>query len=61
VKNVIIPVSRDVNPTVQAAEGFAFHAARVRDASQLFQPAVLGRLRVGGLDPRGVDVDTRTA
>jgi len=29
------------------AEGFAFHAARVREAPQLFQPPVLGRLRVG--------------
>ena len=47
VEEVIIPVSPEVNATVMLAEGFAFHAARVRDASQLFQPAVLGRLRVG--------------
>src|SRR4029453_3940980 len=47
VQGVTIPVSPDVNATVMSAEGFAFHAARVRDASQLFQPAVLGRLRLG--------------
>jgi aspartyl-tRNA(Asn)/glutamyl-tRNA(Gln) amidotransferase subunit A len=47
VEEVTIPVSPDVNATVQSAEGLAFHAARVRDSPQLFQPAVLGRLRLG--------------
>jgi aspartyl-tRNA(Asn)/glutamyl-tRNA(Gln) amidotransferase subunit A len=47
VQEVVVPVSPDVNTTVMLAEGFAFHAARVRDGAQLFQPAVLGRLRVG--------------
>jgi aspartyl-tRNA(Asn)/glutamyl-tRNA(Gln) amidotransferase subunit A len=47
VEDMVIPVSPDVNATVMLAEGFAFHAARVRDTSHLFQPPVLGRLRVG--------------
>jgi aspartyl-tRNA(Asn)/glutamyl-tRNA(Gln) amidotransferase subunit A len=47
VEEVTIPVNPDVNATVQSAEGLAFHAARVRDAPQLFQPPVLGRLRLG--------------
>jgi aspartyl-tRNA(Asn)/glutamyl-tRNA(Gln) amidotransferase subunit A len=47
VQEVNIPVSPEVNATVMLAEAFAFHAARVRAASQLFQPAVLGRLRLG--------------
>jgi aspartyl-tRNA(Asn)/glutamyl-tRNA(Gln) amidotransferase subunit A len=47
VQEVSIPVTPDVNATVQMAEAFAFHAARIRDAPQLFQPAVLGRLRLG--------------
>ena len=47
VQEVVIPVSPEVNLAVMLAEGFAFHAARVREAPQLFQPPVLGRLRVG--------------
>ena len=47
VEEVIIPVSPEVNATVMLAEGFTFHAARVPDAAPLFQPPVLGRLRVG--------------
>jgi aspartyl-tRNA(Asn)/glutamyl-tRNA(Gln) amidotransferase subunit A len=47
VKDVAVPVSPDVNTIVMSAEAFAFHATRVREASQRFQPAVLGRLRVG--------------
>ena len=47
VQEVNIPVSPDVNAIVQMAEAYAFHAARIREAPQLFQPAVLGRLRLG--------------
>jgi aspartyl-tRNA(Asn)/glutamyl-tRNA(Gln) amidotransferase subunit A len=47
VEDTIVPVSPEVNATVMSAEGFAFHATRVQAASQLFQPAVLGRLRLG--------------
>jgi aspartyl-tRNA(Asn)/glutamyl-tRNA(Gln) amidotransferase subunit A len=54
VQEVNIPVSPDVNATVMSAEAYAFHVARVREASQLFQPPVLGRLRLGQV------VDTTT-
>jgi aspartyl-tRNA(Asn)/glutamyl-tRNA(Gln) amidotransferase subunit A len=47
VQEVAIPVSPVVNATVMLAEGFAIHAARVRESPQLFQPPVLGRLRGG--------------
>lgn len=47
VHDVVMPVSPNVNTTVMPAEAFAFHAARVREAPQMFQPAVLGRLRQG--------------
>jgi aspartyl-tRNA(Asn)/glutamyl-tRNA(Gln) amidotransferase subunit A len=47
VQEVNIPVNPEVNAIVQMAEAFAFHAARIREAPQLFQPAVLGRLRLG--------------
>ena len=47
VQEVNIPVSPDVNAIVQMAEAYAFHAARIREAPQLFQPPVLGRLRLG--------------
>jgi aspartyl-tRNA(Asn)/glutamyl-tRNA(Gln) amidotransferase subunit A len=40
-------VNPDVHLAVMLAEGFAFHAARVRETPQLFQPPVLGRLRGG--------------
>lgn len=46
-QEVVIPVSPEVNLAVMLAEGFAFHAARVREAAALFQPSVLGRLRGG--------------
>jgi aspartyl-tRNA(Asn)/glutamyl-tRNA(Gln) amidotransferase subunit A len=54
VQDVVIPVSPNVNTTVMPAEAFAFHAARVREAPQMFQPAVLGRLRQG----EGIDTPT---
>jgi aspartyl-tRNA(Asn)/glutamyl-tRNA(Gln) amidotransferase subunit A len=47
VQDVVIPVSPSVNTTVMPAEAFAFHAARVREAPQMFQPSVLERLRQG--------------
>ena len=47
VQDVVVPVSPGSEHAVMLAEGFAFHAARVREAPQLFQPAVLGRLRGG--------------
>jgi Asp-tRNA(Asn)/Glu-tRNA(Gln) amidotransferase A subunit family amidase len=42
VQEVFVPVSPEVNLAVMLAEGFAFHAARVRETPQLFQPPVLG-------------------
>jgi aspartyl-tRNA(Asn)/glutamyl-tRNA(Gln) amidotransferase subunit A len=47
VQDIAIQVSPNVNTTVMPAEAFAFHAARLREAPQRFQPAVLGRLRQG--------------
>jgi aspartyl-tRNA(Asn)/glutamyl-tRNA(Gln) amidotransferase subunit A len=47
VQEVDIPVRFDANAVVQMAEAYAFHAARVREAPELFQPPVLGRLRLG--------------
>lgn len=47
VEEVNIPVRDDVNGVVQMAEAYAFHAARIRQSPELFQPAVLGRLRLG--------------
>jgi aspartyl-tRNA(Asn)/glutamyl-tRNA(Gln) amidotransferase subunit A len=47
VQEVNIPVSPDVNAIVQMAEAYTFHAARMREAPQRFQPPVLGRLRLG--------------
>jgi aspartyl-tRNA(Asn)/glutamyl-tRNA(Gln) amidotransferase subunit A len=47
VQDVVVPVSPETHLAVMLAEGFAFHAARVRETPQLFQPPVLGRLRGG--------------
>lgn len=47
VQEVTIPVSPDVNAIVQMAEAYAFHAPQLREAPHLFQPPVLGRLRLG--------------
>lgn len=47
VQEVVVPVSPEMHLAVMLAEGFAFHTARVREAPQLFQPPVLGRLRGG--------------
>jgi aspartyl-tRNA(Asn)/glutamyl-tRNA(Gln) amidotransferase subunit A len=47
VQEVVVPVSAEAHLAVMLAEGFALHAARVREAPQLFQPPVLGRLRGG--------------
>jgi len=47
VQEVAVPVTPQVNLDVMLAEGYAFHAARVRETPQLFQPPVLGRLRGG--------------
>ena len=54
VQEVVVPVRPSVNTTVMPAEAFAFHAARLREAPQMFQPAVLARLRSG----EAVDVPT---
>ena len=40
-------MSPDINAIVQMAEAYTFHAARMREAPQRFQPPVLGRLRLG--------------
>jgi aspartyl-tRNA(Asn)/glutamyl-tRNA(Gln) amidotransferase subunit A len=47
VRDVVVPVNAELHLEVMLAEGFAFHAARVREAPQWFQPPVLGRLRGG--------------
>ena len=48
VQEVVTPVSPDVNSTVMPAGAFAFHAVRgQRQAPQMYQPPVLGRLRQG--------------
>lgn len=47
VQEVVVPVNPEMHLAVMLAEGFAFHAARVRETPQLFQPPVLGRLRGG--------------
>ena len=47
VQEVMVPVNPEMHLAVMLAEGFAFHAARVREAPQLFQSPVLGRLRGG--------------
>lgn len=47
VQDQVVPVSPDMHLAVMLAEGFAFHSARVREAPQLFQRPVLGRLRGG--------------
>jgi aspartyl-tRNA(Asn)/glutamyl-tRNA(Gln) amidotransferase subunit A len=46
-QEVVVPVSPQVNLDVMLAEGYAFHAVRIRETPQLFQSAVLGRLRGG--------------
>jgi aspartyl-tRNA(Asn)/glutamyl-tRNA(Gln) amidotransferase subunit A len=46
-QDVVVPVSPEVNLTVMTAEAAAFHATRLRDSPQMFQPAVLARLRAG--------------
>ena len=47
VQDVVVRVSPEVNAAVMSAEAFAYHAKRIRETSQLFQPPVLGRLRTG--------------
>ena len=47
VQEVDVPVNPDMHLAVMLAEGYAFHAERVRATPQLFQPPVLGRLRGG--------------
>jgi aspartyl-tRNA(Asn)/glutamyl-tRNA(Gln) amidotransferase subunit A len=59
VREVVVPVSPEVNAAVMLAEGFAFHAARFREAPQLFQPPVLGRLRGGETVGTATYIDRR--
>ena len=59
VQEVVVPVSPEMNLAVMLAEGFAFHAARVREAPQLFQPPVLGRLRGGEAVSTATYIDRR--
>lgn len=59
VQEVFVPVSPEVNLAVMLAEGFAFHAARVRETPQLFQPPVLGRLRGGEAVSTATYIDRR--
>jgi hypothetical protein len=59
VRDVVVPVSPEVNTAVMLAEGFAFHAARLREAPQLFQPPVLGRLRGGEAVGTATYIDRR--
>ena len=47
VQEVVVPVNPEMHLAVMLAEGFSVHAARVREAPQLFQPPVLGHLRGG--------------
>jgi aspartyl-tRNA(Asn)/glutamyl-tRNA(Gln) amidotransferase subunit A len=47
VQDLVVPVSPDVNTTVMPAEAYTFHAARMAQAPEMFQPAVLQRLRQG--------------
>jgi aspartyl-tRNA(Asn)/glutamyl-tRNA(Gln) amidotransferase subunit A len=47
VRDINVPVRPDVNAAVMSAEAFSFHASRIQKTPQLFQPAVLGRLRAG--------------
>jgi aspartyl-tRNA(Asn)/glutamyl-tRNA(Gln) amidotransferase subunit A len=46
-RDVVVPVSPEVNATVMPAEAHAFHAVRVAQHPAMFQPAVLGRLKQG--------------
>src|SRR5262249_56657059 len=41
------PVSPEVNTVVVPAEAYTFHAARVAEAPNMFQPAVLRRIKQG--------------
>lgn len=59
VQEVDIPVSPEVNAVVQMAEASAFHAARIRESPQLFQPPVLGRLRLGQLVETAAYIERR--
>jgi aspartyl-tRNA(Asn)/glutamyl-tRNA(Gln) amidotransferase subunit A len=59
VAEVMLPVSPEVHAAVMLAEGFAFHAVRVREAPQLFQSPVLGRLRVGEKVAAAAYIDRR--
>jgi aspartyl-tRNA(Asn)/glutamyl-tRNA(Gln) amidotransferase subunit A len=59
VRDVVVPVNPEVNAAVMLAEGFAFHAARVREAPQSFQPPVLGRLRGGEAVGTATYIDRR--
>ncbi len=59
VQDVIVPVSPEMHLAVMLAEGFAFHAARVRETPQLFQPPVLGRLRGGEAVGTATYIDRR--
>ncbi|WP_110173877.1 amidase family protein [Luteitalea pratensis] len=59
VRDVVVPVRPEVNSAVMLAEGAAFHAARVREGPQLFQPPVLGRLRGGEAVGTATHIDRR--
>jgi aspartyl-tRNA(Asn)/glutamyl-tRNA(Gln) amidotransferase subunit A len=59
VQEVGVPVSPEMHLAVMLAEGFAFHAARVREAPRLFQPPVLGRLRGGAAVSTATYIDRR--
>jgi len=59
VREVNIPVNPNVNATVQMAEAFAFHAARISETPQLFQADVLGRLRLGQVVETKTYIDRR--
>jgi aspartyl-tRNA(Asn)/glutamyl-tRNA(Gln) amidotransferase subunit A len=59
VQHVMVPVSPEAQLAVMLAEGFALHAARVRESPQLFQPPVLGRLRGGEAVSTATYIDRR--
>ena len=59
IQDVIVPVSPEMQLAVMLAEGFAFHAARVRETPHLFQRPVLGRLRGGEAVGTATYIDRR--
>jgi aspartyl-tRNA(Asn)/glutamyl-tRNA(Gln) amidotransferase subunit A len=47
VRDIAFPVNADDRTTIRAAEAFAYHAATVASAPNLYQPETLARIRTG--------------